>query len=273
MRPVVYAIGGTERTRHVAAALRAGFEQHGIDARVRTHFAGVEGDIALAYGWNHEPVFTAYRLAGRHYAYFDMGYWDRRPHANKKDGFHRLAVDAWDTRDKMLRGCPDDRFRTTRPPTELSPWLSRGQPIIVAGMSAKAAGTHGFQPGQWEAKTEKRLRAITDRPLIHRAKPVGERPPGEPIEALLDRAHMVVSHHSNTAVDAMIAGVPFFASKGVGAILSPPKLTAEFVASPPHIALLDRVALLSDIAYAQWRPSEMRTGIVWDYIKCILSSS
>lgn len=272
MRAVIYCIGGTERTSHIAAAMRDGFSRHGKNVDVRRVFRGVEGDIAIAYGWNHESVFAAYRAAGASYAYWDMGYWDRRPVGDKKNGLHRLAVNDWDTRATMRRNCPDDRFRVTRTASPLSPWGSRGDQLVLAGMSGKAAGTHRFKPGQWEAETDALVRSMSKRPIVHREKPAGERPTGEPIEAVLSRSHMVISHHSNTAVDALIAGVPFFARKGVGAIMSPPELTPEFIEHPPEISLSVRVDLLSDIAYAQWRPSEMRQGIAWEHIKCILNS-
>lgn len=264
MQVAIYCIGGTQRTRHVANALAAGIP----GAIVLDKFNGVVGSVAIAYGWNHEPVFTAYRAAGKNFVYFDMGYWDRRPEGNKKDGFHRLAVNDWDTAATMLRGMPADRFE--RSGIELQPWGSKGAGIVVAGMSTKAAGTHGFRPGAWERETAERLRFITRRPIEIRAKPVGDQSRIEPIADVLARSHMLITHHSNAALDAMIAGIPFYAHKGVGKILAPGIFSIE---TYPEIEMGDRVSLMCDIAYSQWRPSEMRSGEAWEHIKCILRST
>lgn len=269
MHAVIYKIGGTARTRHVADAMTEGLKRCGVSVTVHDRWRGIAGDIAIAYGWNHEPVFSAYRAAGLHYAYFDMGYWDRRQAGDKKNGFHRLSVNSWDTADNMLRAMPADRFTSSG--IRLKPWGSKGSVIILAGMSNKAAGSHGFKPGQWERETEIAVRERTDRPIIVRAKPTGDQSKIEPITDVLARAHMLITHHSNAAMDAMIAGVPFHARKGVGRILAPDDIF--LIERYPDIGDNERLQLMQDIAYAQWRPSEMRTGQAWDHIKWILRST
>jgi hypothetical protein len=270
MRVAVYMIGGTARTRHVGVAMAEGLARCGVHVTVEERWRGVMADVAIAYGWNHEPVFSAYRDAGNQFVYWDMGYWDRRPPENKKDGYHRLAVNGWDTADTMLRCMPGDRF--ARANIQLKPWGSKGRMIVLAGMSGKAAGTHGFKLGQWERTTFAQLQTVTDRPIYIRAKPTGDQAKIEPIADLLSRCHMLITHHSNAAMDALIAGIPFHARKGVGKILAPQSAPLP-IEDYPAISDNERLQLMQDIAYAQWRPSEMRTGEAWEHIKCILHST
>lgn len=267
MRPVIYALDSKDRTRLVANAMREGMLKHGVTAMVLNRFDGlVYGDIAIAYGWSHERVFRSYP----NYAYFDLGYWDRRPKMNKKDGYHRLAVNSWDTADNMMLCMPADRLCEHR--IELKPWGSKGRGVLITAMSDKAAITHGFRPRQWEAETMAAVTRLTDRPLTMRPKPTSERPEREPIEAALARSHMLITHHSNTAVDAVIAGVPFWCRKGVGRRLSVPELAGEWIENPPARSDAERLQFLQDVSYAQWRPSEMSAGKVWEVIRWILRS-
>lgn len=272
MHPVIYAVGGTDRTVHVARAMVEGMRRHGIMCEIRREWDGVpRGDVAIAYGWNHERIFKAYP----NYAYWDLGYWDRRPRRDKKDGYHRLAVNDWDTCRHMLCAMPGDRLAEHQ--IELKPWGSKGESVLIAGMSEKAAGTHGFAPGQWERETLALVRQLTTRPIIMREKPKGPKPAGPSIEDELSRSHFVISHHSNVSVDAVIAGVPHWCRKGVGrwhAQTDHWKTDSSVIENPPYVMSDNaRLQFLQDVSYAQWRPSEMRTGAAWETIKCILGFS
>lgn len=270
MHVAVYAAGGTAtiRMNHVARSMMTGIKRHGDFVSLHNRYRGVVADVAVAYGWTHKDIFEQYRLAGRQYVFFDLGYWDRRPKTDKKDGFHRVAVNSWDTASSLSDDMPSDRF--DRSGIELQPWGSKGDQIVIAGMSEKAAGSHGYRLNQWEAEAGMKLARITNRPIIHRAKPVGDRKGVEPITDVLARSHMLFTHHSNTALDALIAGVPFHATKGVCALLSPKMIDIE---NPPPLTDRVRKQFLSDVAYHQWRPSEMVSGEAWEFIKCTLLST
>ena len=274
MKVALYCTYGGRRGRYVADCMKNGLRRHGIRAEVHKKFRGVNADMAIAYGWAHEKIFEAYKKAGKHFAYFDLGYWDRRPSKMPTDGYYRLAVDDWDTAAKMARGCPDDRFRKLKvnlyPPRQRG---TRGHRILIAGMSQKAAETHGYDFREWEKKMRHRLLAMESHfGDVHiRWKPDKKKNISQPpLSDELDRTRLVVTHHSNVAVDALVRGVPFWAEKGVGALLSPPELTAEWVGDPTFPDEKDRKQLLNDIAYAQWRPSEMQSGAAWDHIRRLL---
>lgn len=274
MKVVLYA-GGHGRAAHIAQAMEIGCRRHGLAVERRLKWDNrVEGDVAIAYGWVHEPVFTAYRRAGAHYAYFDMGYFNRRPSGDKggsREGHHRLAVNSWDTADTMARGMPADRWKALGI-SVTKPTASIDGAVLVAGMSDKAAGTHGFRPLQWENRTLELLRdAFPTQEVIYRPKPKNLNE-GEPIASVLARTSIIVTHHSNVAVDGLVAGVPCHATKGVGKLASYAEMTQAVAIRGPVLTYDERCALLADVAYAQWAPDEMRDGSAWAHIRGIIDA-
>lgn len=281
MMPVLYCSSRHPRAEDIAKAMAEGFRRHNVPFMTRPVWRGqVEGDIAIAYGWAHETVFTAYKAAGAHYAYWDLGYWNRHPDGGKRggarEGHHRLAVDSWDTADTMGCGYPGDRLQAT--PVQLQPILPASRlairnTILVAGMSEKGAKTHGYAYRQWEGQIMSDIHALivsSGLRVEFRDKPPRKSPkPVEPIAAVLQRCCLVVSHHSNVAVDALIAGVPSWCRKGVGTLWSAASLEEAVRRSVP-VSSQARQQYLQDIAYAQWTPAEMRSGEAWDHIKRLI---
>lgn len=278
MKVAIYAIKagsgfGNRRAKHIAQQMVAGCRKHDLEVIECDRFDGtVSADVAIAYGWIHEPIFTAYREAGAQFAYWDLGYWDRRPKSDGMDGFHRIGVNDWDTARAMLRDCPADRF--ARLGIEVQERQKLGDTLLIAGMSEKAAGTHGFRFKQWERETEEHLVSMrTGFRIVVRPKPNKSAPAQPSIQEALRSVRLLVTHHSNTAVDALVAGVPYWAKKGVGSLVCSPELNEHLVANPwmHYPDDIQRFQFLYDTAYAQWKPSEMATGAAWDYIRRCLS--
>ena len=257
---VMYEMSRHKRARIVAAAMDEGLRRHGIKTIVRDKFRGVEGDIAVAYGWVHEPIFKEY---GR-YLYFDLGYWDRKPKGQPKEGMHRLSINSWCPADGMARGMPHDRLDKSGVQMAAA---SRGRDILVAAMSEKAARTHGYAFKQWEDEAIARMNAYTKRSIVYRAKP-SKSVPGVPIIEALRASSCVVAHHSNVAVEAMIEGVAVYAEKGIGRLVSMKDLREVDYARPPDLET--RLAFLADVAYCQWTPEEMRKGEVWNHVSSMV---
>lgn len=258
LKAVIYMVGNHKRARIIADAMRMGFKRTGVDHVVRQRFTGVEGDFAVAYGWNHEAVFKHY---GK-YIYFDLGYWDRKPKGQPKEGLHRMSINSWSPVDTMVYDRPGDRLEATFQGLELR--NSKGREILIAGMSAKAANVYGFNYYQWETEFEKTIRPFTKRVIVQRPKPT-KTVPGIPVQEALQRSSLVASYHSNIAVEAMIEGVAVYTERGIGTLVSIKDLREIDTARPPMED--ERLAFLRNIAYCQWAPSEMRTGEVWNHAK------
>lgn len=266
MRVAIYAWKPSGRTMHIAQAMHKGFTKHGIKSRIVRDRKDIQGDLAVAYGWNHEPIFKRFQKEGLNYIYFDLGYWNRRPSKHAREGFHRVAVNSWCSSEYLPENAPCDRFNRLK--IDLKPLtLNEDGHVLVTGMSAKAAGTHGLRPGQWERDTIGILRQYTNRTITLRQKPTKRNPNIQTIEDALNSSYMLITHHSNTAVDALVNGVPYYCKKGVARRLSVNKVDANIMENPPIVDDHERLKLVNSIAYCQWTPEEMRTGELWEYLK------
>lgn len=229
-----------------------------------------EHDVAIFYGLANglRVVFDQYK-AFRKAVYIDLGYWKRHKRS-RWDGNHKLALNSRHaTAYFQARPKPSDRFEASG--LTVRPWRDGGNHILVAGMSAKAAACERLGAEVWERRTVAELRKITKRPIIYRPKPNwdGARPipgstfgKGQSLEEALHDCHAVVTHHSNVAVDALLAGIPCICPEGVASALSGHALTQ--IESPPMPDGREQWAY--DLAYTQYSVDEMRGGAALRYL-------
>lgn len=233
-----------------------------------------KGDLIAAYGWANANLFETYRRAGGSYVYVDLGYWGRKKFRSDYGGMHKVVVNARHATEYFQRR-PRPADRMAGAPI-LKPWReNNGNRIIVAGLSAKAAKSHGLASMEWEMSAIAMLRQITSRPLIYRPKPswkeaapiagIEYSPCTVPIEDALRSAYALVTLHSNAAIDAIAAGVPVFASSGLPSAVSF-KLISE-IEDPPTVSAAARYQFLADVSYCHWSRDEMASGAVWQHLK------
>jgi hypothetical protein len=270
----IYFASQHNRSRIIGEAMQAGAQRLGIPVdllrsggyRSRTHEVAIF--YSLADGLRN--VFEDYKR--RHRAvYIDLGYWGRRKRT-RWDGYHKLAVN---NRHPVAyfqnRKHPADRFAQFGIPVR--PWRREGRHILLAGMSEKAARAEGLNPEAWEREAVLHLRQLTDRPIVYRPKPNwpgAKLIPGTvmqdgnsiPLERALSGCHAVVTHHSNVAVEALLAGVPCICPGGVASVLSGSKMTQ--IESPPMPDGREQWA--ADLAYTQYSVEEMREGLAFRYL-------
>jgi hypothetical protein len=230
-------------------------------------------EIAVFYGFdrNLQKVMRDYRAAGKAVVYVDLGYWNRRE-GGPLHGYHKVSVNGRHPT-AYFQGTKHSADRFDRLGIAIQPWKPAGRHIIVAGMSAKGAEAEGFDPHAWEEWTIEELRNVTDRPIIYRPKPswIEARPiPGSKFAPGLDDlpglfvdCHAVVTHHSNVAIDALMAGIPAFVTDGPATALCFRDL--ERIESPWRPD--GRAQFAYDLAHAQFKVSEMRDGTVWRHLK------
>lgn len=183
---------------------------------------------------------------GGHALCWDMGYFGRKKHT----GYLRVAIDhhhpqAW------LDRTPARPERWAQHSIPLREDARSDGHVVLVGVGPKShafLGTHG-----WEQRKLKELRArFPDRRIVYRPKP---NRPIEPlgcevdavrrIEDVLRGASLVVCRHSNVAVDAVIAGIPFECEDGA----------AEWLQSKPYTRAA-RLDFLRRLSYWQWTPEE-----------------
>jgi hypothetical protein len=180
---------------------------------------------------------------GRDYWYIDHGYMGPSRHTQGEfGGNYRVVFNARQTRPK---GSDGKRFRA-----EIRPWRRRGRHILVIPLTKAISDFYSMPQRDWLETVIREIAGYTDRPI--RIKEKGE---GNIKEALKD-CWCLVTHSSNTAVDALLEGVPVI-TLGESAVAG---LSWKFGhIENPHWP--DRETVLWGLADNQFTLDEMRSGL------------
>jgi len=194
---------------------------------------------------------TKHLAAGGRVIHWDMGYIGR----GKVDAHCRMCIDDFHPWRWFDRTRPDpsrlDQFRLA-----LREDAAPDGHIVVAGLGRKSIEMLGL--GEWEDRAVKRLRQrYPGVDIVRRAKPTSRHANIVPIEQVLRGARLLACRHSNCAIDAAIAGVPFECEDGAAYWLAQREFTPE-----------NRLDFLRRLCWWQWRHDEAPQA--WEFIKEML---
>jgi len=261
MQAVIYKHDGL-RARVVSSAIRDGINRFD-DAYIAEKYEGPVGDIAVFYGLRdgHLNIMKEYLKAGKRTLFVDLGYWGRRV-PSKYSGYHRLILDGLHPTKQLSETFDDSRVKKFN--LRVKPWRKNGTKILLAGMSAKAAWVYGLGPEEWEREIVKKIKS---REILYRPKPgwigatrIGGTEfynPNLPLK--FDDVYMIVTHHSNTAIDGLIAGIPCYVEAGPALNLSSQLLEAQFPDG--------RQNFINALGYVQWTIDEIARGMPWKFLR------
>lgn len=188
-------------------------------------------------------IANAHRAAGGRVVIWDGGYF-RAP------GYWRTSADH-EHPQRLLDRAPADPSRFAALSIKLRNDFNPRGHIVLVGLGPKTRDI--LQVKDWEARKLGDLRQRFPRAkIIFRPKPKRPYPQlgltiakDGPIEQVLRGASLVVCKHSNVAVDAVVAGVPFEAEDGAATWLNGKAYT------PPN-----RLEFLHRLAWFMWRADE-----------------
>lgn len=230
-------------------------------------FYGLEG---------HLPKIFRFAMEKSRAVYVDLGYWGRRE-GGRYSGYHKVSINARHPsayfREPQHNGRRFDRFKIRVRPWEESAGARAGGHVLIAGMGAKGAAAEGYAPQVWERAAVAELKRYTSREIVYRPKPSDPlaspiagtlySPKDRTLEEELANCWAVVTHHSNVAVDALLAGIPCFCWGGVARSMSLQDLAHIEIPYLPNW----RYQWACDIAWQQWSIEEMRRGDPWAYLR------
>lgn len=153
---------------------------------------------------------------------------------------------------------------------EMQPWKEDGQYALVVGQVPHDASLYGIDIDQWaKMAVEQAKRVYSDVRFRHHPEVKAKDRPdyGVPVmqgslPKVLADAKCVITYSSNTAVDAVLLGVPSITTiKGSMAW----DVTSHNIEDP--LIYPDRQEWLKRLAYTQWSIDEMRQGQPWRHLR------
>lgn len=146
-----------------------------------------------------------------------------------------------------------------------------GANILLCGQVPWDASCDFINLQDWLLDAVEKIRSVSGANIVYRPHPMAKLPNmrgcqysmGKPLIADLLDAHCVVTFNSNSAVEAVIKGVPVF-SFDEGSMVWPICNKSWLDIENPKFP--NRQQWLNNLAYSQWLPAEMRSGEAWHHI-------
>jgi hypothetical protein len=158
---------------------------------------------------------------------------------------------------------------------DIRPWNKDGKYILVAAQRGKAYNDMAMSDA-WPEEILPAIRERTKRPILYKPHPGRQIVPKklpkdtevigakDPIEKYFDDAFAVVVWTSNSATDALIAGVPVFYCGPTIACYALSSMGIDNIEDP--IYPNNRLGVFSELAYHQWNLQEIESGQAWAYV-------
>lgn len=272
----VYFPSNNKEHSEVLTAFLGGLEKHGVTVRacLLEHFNAKYYDAAVVYGVGkravpysrfRQAVRTGYHWRNKRVVVLEKGYI-------RRDQYYAAGWDGLNGRaDFMNEGMFSDRWNALG--VELQPYKeNKDGHIMLMGQVPWDASVQDLNHKQWLVRTVQDLQRYTARRIFYRPHPLagnsirqvaGAIAVTGDLDAALDNAWAVVTHNSNTAVDALLAGVPVWASDHGSMAWGVAHHTFDFIEDP---AYFERQHWANDLAYAQWSLEEMANGDAWAHL-------
>jgi hypothetical protein len=247
----------TWRAGQALRALEHTAERACLDLTVTTTYSG-HAPWLLLWGPgapDRRDLMQRHVAAGGRAIALDLAYWNRSVKT-------RLSIDTAHPQAWVMRQTWPARRLAQDLPFIGNLWKPTG-PILLAGIGQKAKAQYGAVVDAWEEETIGACRVRWP----HRAITVRPKPQGftGSVEDVLRGVSLVVTWHSNIAVDAIRCGIPVICRDGAAAAVCPSEVPDE--PTPLPVEVRDR--FLANLAWFQWAPYE--ASACWTFLKELLA--
>lgn len=197
----------------------------------------------------------------RDFWYMDSGYLGNltssiNPRGNKN--WHRIVHNNLQHDQVVIRA--EDRFNRLH----IRPHKRRyGRRIIVAAPDDKPCKFYGIDREQWITDTVNTIKQHTDRPVVirDRASKRQDRVHVNPLKQELENdTHALVTFNSNSAVEAVVEGVPVFVLAPAHAAAPVGNRDLKLIETPFWPSVGHIHAWLCHLAYCQYTAKELQNG-------------
>lgn len=264
MHVIVFANSRASWQVRAAQAFGQGLRVHGIEPELAEPCARA-CDLAVVWSHRHHRIHEMQRAHGGDYLVMEAGYvGDRLQWVSL--GYNGLNGRA----DFCNQGAPGDRWQRHHA-HRMKPWraLSGDGYGLIMGQVPGDEGVREVDLAAFYAQAAADIRALGYLPLF-RPHPKAPETQARGVGTLhnhtladaLGGAEFVVAWNSNSAVDAVLAGVPAVVMDRGS--MAWPVAGHSLCALPPQP---EREQWAHELAYAQWTHAEMASGEAWAHLK------
>jgi hypothetical protein len=214
-----------------------------------------DGEPFLVWGqlWTALAVIPDALKQNRPFWHIDNGFY--KSAGGRETGYYRFAYRGMTP---ILLPEPDYTRADQIAPDAIKPWRKSGRHILIAMPSVHYGRAIGIDTIPWMHRILRHVRMYSDRPVIVRTKESRE-----PLEAQVRDAWALVTHSSNTAVEAARLGIPVFVEP-TSAAAPVGNLRLDNLESP---AMPDnRRQWFSSLLMQQFSLAEMQAGVAFKYL-------
>lgn len=249
-------VGGLGRDDNHRAAAIQGLQALGVDVDVRGAEEVRHGDVTMCWGWRKGMYL---RARGARVIVLERGYIGDRYH------YTSVGLDGLNGHARFPVAPDDGGARFAEHGGELLPWRDDGEYILLLGQVHGDQSLQGQDLSKWYARMAQKARSIWGLPVFFRAHPKDRGRHGRvagvqnqsslcTLKEALAGARFAITWNSNSALDAVMQGVPCYA--GDRGTMAWPLCTRSL--AEPHTP--ERERRVHEISWAQWSPDELVSG-------------
>jgi hypothetical protein len=220
---------------------------------------GITDHVIMGMWETQNRMIELVLKSGQNLWYLDNGWWvDIWKYGRRgvNDAYYRVSQNGMAP--KFLPGVSFDRAKAFG--VKLEPWRTDGRHVLVClQFNPELAKGFGFNYGKWKNDLKEYLPTVTDRPIVYRQKP-RDVTKIRPLAEAMKNAWCVVTHSSNAAVEAAMAGVPVFCDPSCGAAMVG---CTDFSKIEEPVRPDNRKEWISSLMWQQFSVEEFRSGLAW----------
>ena len=202
-------------------------------------------------------IIASAKFHGYNWYYIDRGYL-RATRDQDYSGYFRITKNALQC-DGLGRG-ELERFQKLH--LHIKDWRQNGDHILICPPGKAFADLSKFDADKWTRNIISQLRQYTDRELRIRPKPLKN----QRVKSLLsdlNNCWAVVTHSSNSAVEALLKGIPVFCTD-ICASYHMGYSDLSKIETPYYPD--DRLRWAITLASNQWTLDEFKSGLTWSML-------
>jgi hypothetical protein len=281
-------IADRNRKVEVLRAFAQGAQAQGARVLLQSQPQVIDCRLAVILGWvgskirgQHiqlrQNVIDHQRQTGRHVMPIDASCFK---FADASSQFLRYSLDGvfYNSNNYANANSTDKKWQEIRARLglDLLPWRDQGHHVLVCLQRDGGWSMKGTDMAAWTDVTVRRLRRLTDRPIVVRPHPkhgmdlsaltklpgVTQSPPGHSLQQDLVGAWAAVFYNSSSSVAAVLNGVPVFVSDDDCVAWAVANSDLDQIEAP---GMPDRTQWLYDLSAAHWTDAESRSGTIYQH--------